>query len=103
MKVIINNSEYNINYVGDRDDKYLVVVDDINKIKYSVNTWKEGFIKYDIDTLINSIARELLGINFLESYKTEGIVRKICHNDDFYQHYKKSYKFINFTESNLRY
>lgn len=103
MKITINGHEFNINYVWDREDKYLIVTDDVNQIKYTSNTYSSTVDKHSIDRLIFSYAKNILGIEDLKEWSWTGKPNKVCHNDDFYNHYRKTYKLVNFSESNLRY
>ncbi len=102
MKVIVNNQLININFVNDKSDKYLVIVDDVNKVKYSANTMSEVFNDMQVDNLILSFAKNVQGQE-VDSFETIGKVRRVCHNDDFYQHYKKNYKFISHNVTKLWY
>lgn len=103
MKITINGHEFNINYVWDREDKYLIVTDNVNKIKYTANTFTSGFDSNDIGNLISSYAKNILKIDELSGYAYTGKPNKVCHNDDFYCHYRKTYKLVNYSESNIRY
>lgn len=108
MKLLdVNGKNVNveIGYVWDREDKYLVIVDNDNKVKYVVNTWSSTFNKESVEYLTYKFAIFISkGENVCYSHDRKP-ARKICHNDDFGR-YKKSYKTISpseCTELGLRY
>lgn len=108
MKLLdVNGKNVNveIGYVWDREDKYLVVVDNDNKVKYVVNTWSSTFNKESVEYLAYKFAIFISkGEKVCYSHDRKP-ARKICHNDDFCR-YKKNYKTISpseCTELGLRY
>lgn len=106
----------NVSYVWDREDKYLVLSDDEEKLKYTANTMKGDFDSDDVTTLLESYVINVLGwtiatdlgggrgrINVVYQYISGRTPNRCCHNDDFYEHYKKTYKLVAWSETGLQY
>lgn len=87
------NVNVEIGYVWDREDKYLVIVDNDNKIKYKVNTWSDTFDKDTVQDLAYKFARFISNELYPCYCYDKKPARKICHNDDF-GGYKKNYKTV---------
>ena len=106
MKVtfITKSGDYTIGifYVWDRDDKFLIVNDEVKKIKYVPDTYKSNFEYSDVMELISEFAEKVLGLKDF-SWKPEGTVTECCHNDEYEFHYKKGYKFVGPKECPFRY
>lgn len=103
MKIVIKNhlrevAEIQVSYVWDREDKFLVIIDNKNKIKYCPDTYSSNFSKNSIYDLIDNYTKSILNIDINDelvlSYKGELKANRVCHNDDFMNHYKKNYQYI---------
>ena len=97
----------NVSFVWDREDKYLVLTDDVNKKKFTADTYRGSFTDSDIYSLLDSYCSNILQldeqtIQGLE-YCTKGKPNKACHNDDFATLYKRNYALVSFSESGLCY
>jgi hypothetical protein len=84
---------------GGNKDKYLVIVDNINKIKYELQTYSDNFYEGDIHEVISCYGRVICGIDDDKmGYVTNGNVVRFCHSDDFRDNYKKGYSFVSCVE-----
>ena len=97
-KGLIEIGNIQISYIWDNrgDSKYLVLIDNKNKIKYCPDTYSSNFVNQDVIRLIYKYAELFLGIEdpceISFSYKKMNINR-VCHADDFLS-YKKHYKTV---------
>lgn len=106
MKVtfLFENKEYTISifYVWDKEDKYLIVNDDTEKVKYVPNTFKGDFDEYDVRKLISDFATKILKLSDYQ-WRERGKVTKCCHNDEYCSYYKKKYKYVGCDECPINY
>lgn len=108
----------NVSYVWDNhgSDKYLVISDDVTKTKYTANTYKGNFDMNDVEHLVEQFGEKVLGwkmwTDWDGGHRSQLVIprhkygqrpNRCCHNDDFYGHYKKSYKVVGWKESGLAY
>lgn len=99
--------EINVSYVWDREDKFLVLTDDVNKKKYVPNTFSYSFTENNVFSLLDSYCRNVLNLSEDQiqglEYHYKGRPNKACHNDDFNTLYKKGYELIGHADSHLYY